>query len=294
MYTLTFLGTAYEVDHAVKGVDYIHGYDANGNCVVSLEGLKNFDAITYDGTYMAPTECLEEGCNTVKRIGAGLQTADGTDLFAWTTVHIVPHSRTMHSFAPPAGNKEHHCVITDMALPVPIDTTKYMYEFIAECYGISAHYPDIEEVAAANAGYNKAGQGRGGEGASISLGYYRPARDDYYYKNLNIALINSCGELSVECADGETRYIAAPLSWPAPQRLEFYETLATDAFVQHRNGTIDDEYTTDSSVKNTALLSSDKVYTHIRLTSQLGTSAPYKVLDTYGITLRYRPIARRG
>ena len=80
MATLTYNGTSYTVDHAVKGTDFIHGYDTNAVMIVSFEGITNFSDFTYDGTYMEPEHCLAEGCNDVKYVDGGLKKADGTAL----------------------------------------------------------------------------------------------------------------------------------------------------------------------------------------------------------------------
>lgn len=80
MATLSYGGVSYTVDHAVKGADFIHGYDANNALVVSFEGVTNFSGFTYTGTYMAPADCLDEGCNDVKYHGGKLKKADGTEL----------------------------------------------------------------------------------------------------------------------------------------------------------------------------------------------------------------------
>ena len=80
MATLTFNGESYAVDHAVKGADFIHGYDANAVMIVSFEGITDFSGFTYDGTYMEPEHCLAEGCNDVKYVSRSLKKADGTAL----------------------------------------------------------------------------------------------------------------------------------------------------------------------------------------------------------------------
>ena len=82
MAIITFCGESFVVDHAVKGADYVHGYDADGNLVVSLDGVSNFSGITYDGTYMTPGACLAELCNDVKYCGGALKKRDGTVLAA--------------------------------------------------------------------------------------------------------------------------------------------------------------------------------------------------------------------
>lgn len=77
MATLTFNGESFAVDHAVKGADYIHGYDANGVLIVAFDGVTDFAGFIYDGTYMEPRECLTEHCNTVRYCGGALKTLDG-------------------------------------------------------------------------------------------------------------------------------------------------------------------------------------------------------------------------
>jgi len=84
--TLTYNGTSYTVDHAVKGTDFIHGYDANAVMIVSFEGIINFSAFDYDGTYMEPEHCLAEGCNVVKYVGGKWQTSDGKPLLRAGTI----------------------------------------------------------------------------------------------------------------------------------------------------------------------------------------------------------------
>lgn len=77
MAVITYLGTDYTVDHAVKGADYIHGYDANAVMIVSFEGISDFSLFSYNGNYMAPDHCLAEGCNDVRCVGGVLVTRDG-------------------------------------------------------------------------------------------------------------------------------------------------------------------------------------------------------------------------
>ena len=77
MATITFNGENFEVDHAVKGGDFVHGYDADGNCIIAIDGVSDFSDITYDGVYMDPRDCLAEPCNSVKYCGGSLKTADG-------------------------------------------------------------------------------------------------------------------------------------------------------------------------------------------------------------------------
>lgn len=80
MATITFMSKSYTVDHAVKGADYVHGYDANGDRVVSIDGISDFGAVTYDGVYISPQDCLEDPCNAVRHCGGRLVRADGTEL----------------------------------------------------------------------------------------------------------------------------------------------------------------------------------------------------------------------
>ena len=77
---LTHYDSSYTVDHAVKGEDFIHGYDENAELIVSFEGIRDFSGFTYDGTYLEPEHCLAEGYNDVKFVSGGLKKADGTAL----------------------------------------------------------------------------------------------------------------------------------------------------------------------------------------------------------------------
>ena len=87
MAILTFNGASYTVDHAVKGADYIHGYDADSIMIVSFEGITDFSGFTYDGTYLEPEHCLAEGCNDVKCVDGTLKKKDGTP-----AIHASQHS----------------------------------------------------------------------------------------------------------------------------------------------------------------------------------------------------------
>lgn len=80
MATITFCGESFTVDHAVKGSDYVHGYDVRGNIIVSLDGVSDFSGITYDGEYMDPDDCLPEACNDAKYCGGKLKTRGGSDI----------------------------------------------------------------------------------------------------------------------------------------------------------------------------------------------------------------------
>lgn len=80
MAILTYYDNSYTVDHAVKGEDFIHGYDADSILIVSFEGITDFSGFTYDGTYMEPEHCLAEGCNDVKFASGTWQTREGIPL----------------------------------------------------------------------------------------------------------------------------------------------------------------------------------------------------------------------
>ena len=78
MATITFMGTNYTVDHAVKGDDYVRGYAANGDCVIAIEGVSDFSAIVYSDSYLRPNACASESCNDVKHVNGALVRRDGT------------------------------------------------------------------------------------------------------------------------------------------------------------------------------------------------------------------------
>lgn len=80
MATLTYKSYEYEVDHVVKGANYIHGYDANGKLTVSFEGVTDFSEFEYTGTFLEPDSCISESCNDVKVVDSVLKTADGRDI----------------------------------------------------------------------------------------------------------------------------------------------------------------------------------------------------------------------
>lgn len=80
MAILTYNSESYTVDKAVKGADFIHGYDAAGQIVVSFEGISDFTQYTYDGTYIDPAQCFEEDCNTVVVHNGTLKRKDGTSV----------------------------------------------------------------------------------------------------------------------------------------------------------------------------------------------------------------------
>ena len=78
MATITFNGESYTVDRAVKGTDYVHGYDADGGLVVSIDGVVDFNSITYSGSYLDPTSCAEENGNYAVYVSGALKTRSGT------------------------------------------------------------------------------------------------------------------------------------------------------------------------------------------------------------------------
>lgn len=78
MSTLSYCGMSWNVDHAVKGPNYIHGYNINGTRVVSIEDTVDFDNIEYDGAYMLPEECISDSCNTLMYVGGTVVRSDGT------------------------------------------------------------------------------------------------------------------------------------------------------------------------------------------------------------------------
>ena len=80
MANLTFNNETFVVNHAVKGADYIHGYNADGRMVACIEGIVNFDAISYDGEYMTPSACIEEACNDATYINGTLKTKSGATI----------------------------------------------------------------------------------------------------------------------------------------------------------------------------------------------------------------------
>lgn len=80
MAVLTFNGESFDVDHAVKGADYVHGYSATGDCIISIEGITDFSAVNYSGTYLTPEKCFAEDCNEVRYVDGKLIRKDGTEI----------------------------------------------------------------------------------------------------------------------------------------------------------------------------------------------------------------------
>lgn len=88
MAILKFNGISCTVDHAVKGEDYVHGYDENGNRIVAITGIKDFSSIEYDSGYLSPLVCKEEECNDVKSVFPDLEDSgllQVTNIYAGTT-----------------------------------------------------------------------------------------------------------------------------------------------------------------------------------------------------------------
>ncbi len=80
MATLSFNGENFTVDHAVKGANYVHGYDASGVVIVSFDSVSDFSDIVYDGVYMNPGDCLQEPGNDVKFCEGSLKTRSGSEV----------------------------------------------------------------------------------------------------------------------------------------------------------------------------------------------------------------------
>lgn len=85
MAILTFNGNSYTVDHAVKGTDYVYGYDANGVCIVALDGVTDFSGVSYDGVYMSPETCATDPHNNVVYCNGVLSTPDGRNITSRAT-----------------------------------------------------------------------------------------------------------------------------------------------------------------------------------------------------------------
>lgn len=75
MATLTFNGTRYECEVAIKGPDYVHLLDANGALILAFDGVVNFNAFSLQDASWTIAE-VEDNCRVaVMRedgtIGAG-------------------------------------------------------------------------------------------------------------------------------------------------------------------------------------------------------------------------------
>ena len=92
MPTLTFNGESFLVHHAVKGPDFVHGYDDTGILIVAFDGVTDFSLFSYDGTYMDPGHCRSEGCNDVKFVGGTWQTRDGSPLLRTGVITLTAAS----------------------------------------------------------------------------------------------------------------------------------------------------------------------------------------------------------
>ena len=93
---LKFNGLSYTVNHAVKGPNYIHGYDSSGIKIVGFEGVVNFSQFEYDGTYMSPEQCITDAYNNVKFHENKFKRGDGTEIGplvkTFTTTVSVPNT----------------------------------------------------------------------------------------------------------------------------------------------------------------------------------------------------------
>lgn len=77
MSRLRYNDLIYDLDYAVKGPDYIHGYDEKGNRVVAFESITDFSAFDFESNYTAPEACMHEKCNNVKHVNGELVREDG-------------------------------------------------------------------------------------------------------------------------------------------------------------------------------------------------------------------------
>jgi hypothetical protein len=79
---LKFNGETYTVDYAVKGADFIHGYDSDGTKIISYDGISDFSDFGYDQSYLEPEECFQEIGNIVRHHEGALKRSDGNTLSA--------------------------------------------------------------------------------------------------------------------------------------------------------------------------------------------------------------------
>ena len=91
---ITYLGTTYDCAHLVRGADYVRGYDLDGSCIISIEGIRDFSNIIIEGDCLSPDQCLDEPCNTVRFVDGAFMTVSGT--------HIM---RISHGYNEPSGGK---------------------------------------------------------------------------------------------------------------------------------------------------------------------------------------------
>lgn len=101
MATLKFNEISYTVDHAVKGEDYVHGYDENGNRIVAITGIEDFSKIAYDGSYLSPEVCAEEECNNVKSV---VPAVDDDSLLQVTNIYAGTETLEVGVSTLPAGS----------------------------------------------------------------------------------------------------------------------------------------------------------------------------------------------
>ena len=190
MANLTFNGETHVVDHAAKGTDYIHGYDANGQMIVCFEGITDFSAFTYDGTYMAPTSCATEACNEAIYIDGVLKTKGGTNVIVGYPVlqgsadpttstvgaigqayynttsqtvficvaHITSSSATQYTWAKTGGGKG-----AEFGTRGPI-VFRASGTFNAAEYGLGVgDYVNVVVIGGGASGYNGNGAGKAGK-----------------------------------------------------------------------------------------------------------------------------------
>lgn len=129
MAKLTFNSTSYEVDHAVKGADYIHGYNATGGLVVSFEGVRDFTKFTYSGTYMSPESCYEELCNEVLCVDGKLVRRDGAVVNAVHTLSDfgvkIPSNADLDEYTTPGDYYVANSSVAQTVSNSPITTSGY-------------------------------------------------------------------------------------------------------------------------------------------------------------------------
>jgi hypothetical protein len=87
MAILSFNNESFEVDHAVKGANYVRGYNADGSCVISIEGIIDFTVVTYNDTYLSPEACFAEACNEVRYVNGKFVKKDGTEIAVAPAAH---------------------------------------------------------------------------------------------------------------------------------------------------------------------------------------------------------------
>ena len=108
MATLTFNGETFTVDYAVKGADFIHGYDTDGTGIVFFDGISDFSAFAYDSSYLEPSECFQEYSNLVRHHEGALKRSDGETLTAADLgMAAANHTHTPASIGAAAADHTH-------------------------------------------------------------------------------------------------------------------------------------------------------------------------------------------